>query len=187
MKRIVWNLFIIVLLLQLSGCERKPDKTPSQIYTEKTAELLNDILADGYHDCSCIELPRNESYIASMKREAPEIDMRPWIVNALQLESVAQVDSLMGHTETLLLTEDMLRHDVQLFSPGSYVGDIIVYGKDAAYQKWQERCPKGWRFLSKPFFEEGYTKAALSFNTPGGCLIMGPFLCQKEEGVWRFQ
>ena len=178
-------LLYLMGLLMAIGCVEERGKTPSQIYTEQTAQLLNDILnEEGY--CKCLEMPSNRSFIEANVMDMPFYDMRGVIAKRMELPHVSQVDSLVGHWEALMLTKDQLRHDVQLFPDGSFVNDLALYGRQKADSLWMMRCPEFLCSFSKPLFNQDFTMAVIDVGYMGGCLYSGPGICRKIEGVWQY-
>ncbi len=178
--------FLITTALTMSGCKKEIEKSPSLLYTEETAKLLNDILMDEFRHCDCIVMPADLSLIENAERDMPEMDMRGRIAYRMELTDVSQVNSLIGHTEILLLSDEMITHDLRLIPFTEITWDRLFDRKEAE-KVWYERCPESMCYISKPLFNKDYTTAVMDFSFFSTCLYMGPSTFVKRDGTWRYK
>lgn len=177
------NLCAFILILLIFSCKRKETKTSSDIYSEKTIELINDVLSDEYNFCECILEPPNKSTLQTFADEVPHFDYKKYILESFNLDNESAFKNLHGINDSLILKPNSLASGIKVIYRKEWNEIFTKYGsgaRDTIYKRYPNLC-----FLTKPIFDKNY-KTAIADIDIGGCLWQPPLKIRLYEGKWQF-
>jgi hypothetical protein len=193
MKKL-FRIFVFAVIINFTyGCSETKQKTRSEIYSEKTAELINDLLKDeGNHICDCILEPNNSSMAEIYKSEVPAFEFEDYIVKKLSLKNVAEIDSLYGFKEKLTLNLDLITQAIKVISNREYDSInrkydslFIKYEYDKALEIFINTYPNICSF-NKPIFDKNLKNGLFWISSGSTCLWTPPPKVKNVQGVWEY-
>ncbi|MGJ8666462.1 MAG: hypothetical protein ACSHW7_08870 [Patiriisocius sp.] len=190
MKSVIKISFVLFGLIFISGCNDADNeinkKTTSELYSEKTTKLLNDITDENtsFFYCQNIVEPRKGEKTFDAQEFLTDEEFKQVIFEKLNLQKESDYDSIIGFSEELIIDEKLLRKDLNVVLRKEF--DIIFsYGSsEKARVNFYEKYPDLF-FMSKPIFNKEYNIAVIDFGI-GGCLATTPFVVRLIDGRWEF-
>jgi len=173
--------FIVILLI--FSCKPKEFKTASEIYSEKSIELINDVLSSEYNTCDCLLEPPNKSTLQTFANENPEFDYEKYILESFDLIEKSDLKKLHGINDSLILKPNSLTSNFKVIYRKEWNEIFLKYGfdaRDTVYKRYPNLC-----FLTKPIFDKDY-KTAIADIDIGGCLWRPPLKIRLIDGKWQF-
>lgn len=168
------------------GCSENNQKTRSEIYSEKTAELINDLLKEEEnHICDCILEPNNLSMAEIFKSEVPGFEFENYIIEKLSLNSVTEIDSLYGFEEKLVLNFDLISEGIKVVTLKEYDSIFNKYKFEEAMRVFDSTYPNICYF-TKPIFDKNFENGLIKFGSGGTCIWRPPSKVKNVQGGWEY-
>ncbi len=188
MKNVIKILFVLFGLIFISGCDddKNQVKTTSELYSEHTAKLLNDITDENSSSSYCQNIvePPKKGDTFDAQEFLSEKEFKQFIFEKFKLKNEKEYENLIGIKQELLIDEKLLRDGLNIVSRKEFY-PIRRYGTtEKARDDFYEKYPDLF-FMSKPIFDKDYKIAILDFGF-GGCLITTPFVYRLIDGRWEF-
>ncbi|WP_147278569.1 hypothetical protein [Marinirhabdus gelatinilytica] len=181
--------FFSLIFSSFLSCTNFKQKTRSEIYSENTIELLNQMLEkEDYQICDCILEPSENSMLYDWKDDAPVFDFKKYIVEKLELKDISEIDSLYGIREKLILDIDLISDRIYIVPRKKLdsirkLEDIIAFREflSKLYIEHPNMC-----YLSKPIFDSKFEKGLFDLTDYNGHMITPPPKIKKVQGNWDF-
>jgi len=190
MKTVINLLFVLFGLIFIIGCDDDKNtnkvKTTSELYSEHTAKLLNDITDENssYSYCQNIVEPPKKGNTFDAQEFLSEKEFKQVIFEKFSLKNEREYENLIGIKEDLIIDEKLLRDGLSIVSRKEF-DTIRRYGTtEKTREDFYEKYPDLF-FMSKPIFNKDYKVAILDFGI-GGCLVTNPFVFRLIDGRWEF-
>gem|GEM_PF-5508903 len=180
---IMKNLLAFILILLFFSCKQKENKTSSDIYSEKSIELINNVLSNEYSFCECLLEPPNKSTLQTFEDHVPHFDYEKYILESFNLDKTSDLKNLHGINDSLILRPNSLASNIKIIYRKEWNETFSKYGfdaRDTIYKRYPNLC-----FLTKPIFDKDY-KTAIADIDIGGCLWHPPFKFRLIDGKWEF-
>ena len=177
--------YIALFLVSNFSCNNLLKKTDEDLYSEKTNELITQILDDFSDESSCIIEPYIQNLVEFKKTHLPP-DIFPKIksdiMKALDVENDSIFNKLINLSNSFRFDKSTLNTDLHYISREYYNSLLSEKGYEGAILYLMENeCEKDFIALSKPIFNEDFSIAIIEFEgMMSGSLIAFKF----ENGKW---
>ncbi|KJJ38568.1 hypothetical protein [Aequorivita vladivostokensis] len=179
-------LSLLLLFNLIFGCGETKQKTRSEIYSEKTAELINDLLKEEENQiCDCILEPNNQSMAQIYKSEVPAFEFENYIIEKFKLETTAGIDSLYGINEKLILNPDLITGGIKFVTQKEYDSIYNKYDFEDAREVLNETYPN-LCYFTKPIFDRDFKNALFDIHYETSDLWTPPPKVKNIQGVWEY-
>jgi|SRR5690554_3860145 len=178
------NLIGLILILLIFSCNEKDIENSSDKYSQKSIELINDVLSNEYSFCECLLEPPNKSTLQTFADDVPHFDYEKYILESFNLKQTSDLKNLHGINDTLILRPNSLTSNIKIIYRKEWNEVFTKYGfdaRDTIYKRYPNLC-----FLTKPIFDKDY-KIAIADIDIGGCLWHPPFKIRWIDGKWQFE
>lgn len=173
----------LIIVLLIFSCKKKEFKNASDIYSEKSIELINNVLSNEYSFCECLLEPPNKTTLQTFADEVPDFDYEKYILEAFDLDEKSDLKNLHGINDSLILKPNSLSSNIKIIYRKEWNKIFSKYGFDAGdtiYKRYPNLC-----FLTKPIFANDYKTAIMDIDN-GGCLWFPPGKIRLINGNWQF-
>lgn len=177
------NLFVFVLILLIFSCKQKKIETSSDIYSEKSIELINDVLSSEYNFCECLLEPPNKTTLHTFADDVPHFDYERYILESFNLDNESDLKNLHGINDSLILKPNSLASNIRVIYRNEWNEIFSKYRfgvRDTIYKRYPNLC-----FLTKPIFDKDYKTAIVDIDI-GGCLWHPPSKIRLIDEKWQF-
>lgn len=178
-SKIVLTLSLFFLII---SCKQNKLKSESEIYTEKSIKLINDILKDRQDTCRCLLEPPNKPTLQEFDY-LPHFNYKEYIAEVFNFESESDIEMLHGIHETLILKANHLPSNIKLINQKEWNSIFLKYGvnaRDTIIKRYPKLC-----YLTKPIFDKNYKIAIMDIDL-GGCLWSPPYRLHLDNGKWKY-
>ena len=177
------KLCVFILIIFIFSCNQKEVETPSDIYSKKSIELINDVLSDEHNICECILEPPNKSSLETFADEVPNFDYEKYILESFNLDNESDLKTLHGINDTLILKPNSLVSNIRVIYRNEWDEIFSKYRfgiRDTIYKRYPYLC-----YLTKPIFDKDYKIAIVDIGI-GSCLWHPPSKIRLIDGKWQF-
>jgi len=162
-------LLIVSLILSFSmiSCKKESGKDLSELYSEKSAELVNQILSENIN-CQCIVEPPPETFLEIIKHDMPEMHImfRKNTMAQLNMDQQSTLDSMLHlsnefNLEKLLVNTSIKFIDGEVFESINSMEELEKWNKMLA-----DKCPENLCYITKPIFSEDFKLVLFDLGYP---------------------
>jgi hypothetical protein len=174
----------LIIIFLIFSCKQKEIDTATAIYSEKSIELINDVLSSEYNFCECLLEPPNKTTLQTFADDVPHFDYEKYILESFDLNIKSGLNELHGINDSLVLKPNSLGPNIKIIYRKEWNEIFSKYGfdaRDTIYKRYPNLC-----FLTKPIFDKDY-KIAIADIDIGGCLWHPPFKIRLNDGKWQFE
>jgi len=157
---------LLLIVLMLSSCKNPNEKSELQIYTEKSTELISQIIKSKEIECSCLLEMRHQSLVEIMSESRPSSNNRRELKKALKISSDSIFDKQNELSKQFRIFQLNLNFDMELLNLSQLDSIHQNVGSQNYREVLWEKCPTGKLSISPPVFNETYDIAAIAV---GGC------------------
>lgn len=185
LKEMINRITLLLFIFTIFSCKNPNEKSDLQIYNQKSAELINQILKSEKIECSCLlEMP-HRSLVEIMDISTPSRNNREDLKNALKITS-----------DSIFEKQNELSKQFRIFSLNLYLNDMNLLNlsqldsiqQNLGNQNYDEvlwkKCPSGILTISPPVFNDTYDMAVIEISSCSGGGVLGIY--NLINGGWEY-
>jgi hypothetical protein len=166
------------------------EKSHSEIYTEKSTELITQIFSKKENYCSCL-IVSDKTILESFAEEMPEFNVQKKLLKELNFESLTDLEYAINLSKKFELNDVMLNSNFKIIKRAEFDSILVRNNNDYVNGLAENRlsiidslCPKSVLFIEKPIFDKNFKIVYFDLQS-GGCL-RNPFGTYRlKNGKWN--